>query len=48
MLPTFAESSRDPAAMWGTYVYQRLRRVKKAVDPADLVRANHPVTPARD
>ena len=48
MLPNFAESSRDPAAMWGPYVYQRLRRVKKAVDPTDLVRANHPVVPARD
>ncbi|HKI93286.1 MAG TPA: FAD-binding protein [Gaiellaceae bacterium] len=47
MVANFAETARDPAAIWGEHVYQRLRRVKKAVDPTDLIRANHPVIPAR-
>jgi hypothetical protein len=40
--------SRDPAApFWTEQAYQRLRRIKANVDPADVIRANHPIPPAR-
>ena len=42
---------RDPAsprrAFWTEQAYQRLRRIKAAVDPGDMIRANHPIPPAR-
>ena len=41
-----AETSRDRASFWNPQAYERLRRIKSAVDPANLIRANHPVTPA--
>jgi len=41
----FAESSRAPASFWDPQTYGRLRRIKASVDPADLIRANHPVPP---
>jgi len=31
---------------WTPQAYERLRRIKAAVDPTDLIRANHPVPPA--
>ena len=40
------ETSRDPATFWTPQAYDRLRRIKAAVDPADLIRANHPIPPA--
>jgi FAD binding domain/Berberine and berberine like len=40
------ETRRDPAGFWTSQAYDRLRRVKAAVDPADLIRANHPIPPA--
>jgi hypothetical protein len=43
----FSDVSRDPASFWEADAYQRLRRVKTAVDPADLIRSNHPIPPAR-
>jgi FAD/FMN-containing dehydrogenase len=39
----FSETSRSPEALWGEHGAARLRRVKQAVDPADVIRANHPV-----
>jgi hypothetical protein len=42
----FAETSRDPASFWAPQAYDRLRRVKAAVDPEDRIRSNHPVPPA--
>jgi len=40
--------TRDPAApFWTEQAYQRLRRIKANVDPADVIRANHPIPPAR-
>ena len=41
------ETRRDPASFWAPQVYGRLRRFKAAVDPTDLIRANHPIPPAR-
>ena len=42
----FSDISRDPASFWEADAYQRLRRVKSAVDPGDLIRSNHPIPPA--
>ena len=40
--------TRDPAApFWTEQAYQRLRQIKADVDPGDMIRANHPVPPAR-
>ena len=41
------ETNRDPASFWTPQAYDRLRRVKAAVDPTDLIRANHPIPPTR-
>ena len=43
----FTETSRDPRGFWAPQAYERLRRIKAAVDPADMIRANHPIPPAR-
>jgi FAD/FMN-containing dehydrogenase len=42
----FTEESTDPARFYTPDVYRRLRAVKAAVDPDQLFRANHPITPA--
>jgi FAD/FMN-containing dehydrogenase len=42
----YAEKKRDPASFWEPKAYQRLRRVKSAVDPGGLIRSNHPIPPA--
>ena len=47
MYLNLAETSRDTRSFWTPQAYERLRRVKAAVDPADMIRANHPVLPAR-
>jgi hypothetical protein len=41
-----AETRRDPAGFWSPQAYDRLRRIKAAVDPHDLIRSNHPIPPA--
>jgi FAD/FMN-containing dehydrogenase len=41
-----SESRRDPAGFWTPQAYDRLRRIKAAVDPNDLIRSNHPIPPA--
>jgi hypothetical protein len=43
-----AVTSRDPASFWTPEAYRRLRRIKAAVDPDDLIRSNHPVPPHQD
>jgi FAD binding domain-containing protein/berberine-like enzyme len=47
MYLNFADTRRDPATLWEEQAYRRLRRVKSAVDPGDLIRSNHPIPPAR-
>ena len=42
----FAETPRDPSTFWTAQAYERLRRIKTATDPGDLMRSNHPVPPA--
>jgi FAD binding domain/Berberine and berberine like len=46
MYLNFAETSRDPASFWSPHTYDRLRCIKAAVDPHNLIRANHPIPPA--
>jgi len=45
MYLNFAEAQRDPATFWSEQAYHRLRRIKTAVDPDDLIRSNHPIPP---
>jgi hypothetical protein len=42
-----ADERTDTATFWSTEAYHRLRRIKAAVDPDDLIRSNHPVPAAR-
>jgi hypothetical protein len=42
-----SETPRDPASFWTPQAYDRLRRIKAAVDPQNLIRANHPIPPAQ-
>lgn len=45
MYLNFAETPREPAALWGEQSYRRLCEIKGQVDPDDLIRANHPIPP---
>jgi hypothetical protein len=45
MFLTYADTPRDPGSFWTEPAYQRLRHIKTLVDPANLIRANHPVPP---
>jgi FAD/FMN-containing dehydrogenase len=40
----FAESSRDAKTLWTETAYHRLRRVKAAYDPENVIRSNHPLS----
>jgi hypothetical protein len=42
----FTEHSTDAARFYTPAVYRRLRAVKGAFDPENLIRANHPIPPA--
>jgi len=46
MYLNIAGPSRDPASFWPARAYARLRRIKAAVDPDNLIRSNHPIPPA--
>jgi hypothetical protein len=46
MVGNFADTRRDPQTFWSAEAYERLCRLKHAVDPGDLFQANHPVVPA--
>lgn len=41
-----SETSRPAGSFWPEPTFDRLRQVKTAVDPDNIVRANHPVPPA--
>ena len=47
MYLNFAETTQPAAPLWTEAAHQRLRQVKADVDPGDVIRANHPVRPAR-
>ena len=40
-----AGTGRDPASCWPPQAYDRLRRIKAAIDPDNLIRSNHPISP---
>jgi hypothetical protein len=46
MYLNFAETQQDTASFWTEQAYQRLRRVKTAIDPDNIIRANHAIPPA--
>jgi UDP-N-acetylenolpyruvoylglucosamine reductase len=46
MYLNYAETQTPAASFWTEHAYQRLRRIKAAVDPGNLIRANHPIPPA--
>jgi FAD binding domain/Berberine and berberine like len=46
MYLNFAETRRNPARFWNPHAYHRLRQIKAAADPHNLIRANHPIPPA--
>ena len=39
----FADTRRDPRTFWSPESYARLRRIKDARDPGDVIRATHPL-----
>jgi Berberine and berberine like len=43
----FAERPVDPARLYPSDTYTRLRWIKAAYDPDELFIANHPISPAR-
>lgn len=47
MYLNFAETNRPANTFWSEHAYRRLQRIKAAVDPNDVIRANHPIAPAR-
>lgn len=47
MYLNFAESNRPANTFWTEPAYRRLQRIKAAVDPDEVIRANHPIVPAR-
>jgi len=39
----FAESRRDARTLWPEAVHARLKRIKRTVDPGNVIRSNHPL-----
>jgi hypothetical protein len=39
----FAEGRRDAKTLWTEAAHRRLRRVKAAYDPENVIRSNHPL-----
>ena len=46
MYLNFAETRQTTESFWTEPAYHRLRRVKAAIDPLDIIRSNHPIPPA--
>ncbi|MBO0815311.1 MAG: FAD-dependent oxidoreductase [Actinobacteria bacterium] len=47
MYLNFAETQHPAAPFWTEQTYQRLHRIKANVDPYDIIRSNHPISPVR-
>jgi FAD binding domain-containing protein/berberine-like enzyme len=47
MYLNFAETNRPADTFWTEHAYRRLQRIKADVDPDNIIRANHPIPPAR-
>jgi hypothetical protein len=48
MYLNFSEAQGDPARFWTEQAYHRLRRIKAAVDPGNVIRSNHPIPAGRE
>jgi len=46
MYLNFAETHRDAATFWTEQAYHRLRRIKTAVDPGNVIHSNHAIEPS--
>ena len=46
MYLNLAETRVDPASFWTPAAYDRLRQIKAAVDPDNVIRSNQPIAPA--
>jgi hypothetical protein len=46
MYLNFADTQMYEAPLWPTETFTRLREIKAKADPANMIRANHPVLPA--
>jgi FAD binding domain/Berberine and berberine like len=46
MYLNFAETTSTAASFWTEQTYQRLRRIKTATDPDNIIRSNHAIPPA--
>jgi hypothetical protein len=46
MYLNFADTEMYEAPMWPAETFTRLREIKAKADPANMIRANHPVPPA--
>jgi len=42
----FTEHATDPGRFYTPHAYRRLREVKRAYDPENMIRANHPILPS--
>jgi len=47
MYLNFAETQTPAGPLWTEQAYQRLRRIKANVDPDDIIRSNHPISPLK-
>ena len=46
MYLNIADMHQDPHRFWTPVAYDRLRRIKSAVDPENVIWSNHPIPPA--
>jgi hypothetical protein len=46
MYLNFAETPREAATFWTEQAHHGVRRIKAAVDPENIIRANHPIPPS--
>jgi Berberine and berberine like len=47
MYLNFAETQQDTTSFWTQQAHHRLRRIKTAIDPDNVIRSNHPISPQR-
>ncbi|MGI9112168.1 MAG: BBE domain-containing protein [Gaiellaceae bacterium] len=43
----FAETRRKPMTLFSSASYHKLRQIKAILDPNDVIRSNHPISPVR-
>jgi Berberine and berberine like len=45
MYLNFAETQQDTTTFWTEQAHHRLRRIKTAIDPDNVIRSNHAIPP---